>query len=65
MGLIGLHTVRCMTVESFENDELLAGLHSVFQDADRAFTVIPETAVSGIKSAHEIVNLSARMTVRV
>ena len=62
VGLLGPNVLRCSTIESFGNDKLLASLHQMFPHADSAFAVVSEAAVADLQVAHQVVNLSDRMT---
>lgn len=65
VGLLGLHTVRCTSAGSFEDSVLLGGLRLAFSKLTAAFAVLPESQVSSLKTAHEVLTLSDRMTLAV
>lgn len=62
VGLMGSDLVRCFSIDAFENDALLAGIRQVFNFAERAMTVVPETRLIEIKNPHTVVTLSDRMS---
>lgn len=62
VGLIGPHVVRCFSVDTFDNDALLAGLRHVFRFTEQAMTIVPESGLANIKSPHELTTLSDRMS---
>jgi GNAT superfamily N-acetyltransferase len=61
VGLIGQKVVRCFSVETFDNDELLGGLRGLFPDADTVLAILPATGVGNVLSDHEIIQRSDRM----
>lgn len=65
VGFIGKAVVRCSTTSSFENNVLLAGLKAIFPHLHKAFAVIPESQVSSLSAAHEVLILADRMTLRI
>lgn len=65
VGLLGSNTVRCTTARTFEDDVLLGGLREVFSQLTGAFAVLPHAQSSSLKSAHEVLTLSDRMTLAV
>lgn len=62
VGLIGPDILRCFSVDSFENDDLLAALRQVFKFTEQAMTVVPEGRLVDIKRPHTLATLSDRMT---
>ncbi|WP_308467867.1 GNAT family N-acetyltransferase [Rathayibacter soli] len=65
LGLIGAQTIRCFSSSTFQNDELLAGMHTLFPDTDRAFFVLPEEAEPELRVQHQVIKRSIRMTLAV
>lgn len=61
VGLIGPHVVRCFSLESFQDDVLLAGLRQVFKLADRAMTAVPEAEIANIDVPYSLATLTDRM----
>lgn len=62
IGLIGRDVVRCFSVDSFENDALLAAMRRAFNFTEQAMTIVPEVTLPDIRNAHRLATLSDRMT---
>jgi ribosomal protein S18 acetylase RimI-like enzyme len=60
-GLLGRATVRAFTAESFDDDEVFAGLHALFADTTTAFCIVPDAELGLIQSEHSLVKRNDRM----
>lgn len=65
IGRIGQHVLRCPSIASFENEDLLSSLRNVFHDVDQAFVIVPMEKLIQIKTSHDVVTLSDRMLLQV
>ncbi|WP_158862987.1 GNAT family N-acetyltransferase [Leifsonia sp. AG29] len=65
VGVMGESVLRCFDAETFEDDELLAGVRGLMPELELAFAVLPESQAGSLAAAHDVVLVSDRMTCEV